>query len=124
VSAYLIPTRERLPRLAFAVLAIAVPALAVLCFLPLNIGGWRACILTRLFRVENWAVVVPRPTNFHPQVPPGFKVSVFVKGFTEPRWLAVAANGDVFVSDSAARAVVVLLDPHGKGSPFATSAHT
>jgi glucose/arabinose dehydrogenase len=105
--------RSVLRRGLFAVLTVA--AITLVMFL-LNAAGWRARILARLFRVENWPVVVPPPTNFQPQVPPGFKVSVFAKGFTEPRWLAVASNGDVFVADSAAGAVVVLRDPHEKGS--------
>jgi glucose/arabinose dehydrogenase len=92
--------------------AAAVLALVVVLF---NIGGWRARILARLLRVENQPVIVPPPPNFQPQVPPGFKVSVFVRGFTQPRWLAVAPNGDVFVADSAAGRVVVLHDPQGKG---------
>ena len=98
---------------SIAVVAIAAAALSV--FLLLNPGGCRARILARLFRVYNYPVVVSPPPNFQPQVPPGFRVSVFAKGFTEPRWLAVAPNGDVFVADSAAGAVVVLHDPGGKG---------
>jgi glucose/arabinose dehydrogenase len=93
---------------------IAGATLAVL-FFALNPRGWRARGLARLFRVENHPIVVPPPPNFQPQVPPGFGVSVFAKGFTEPRWLAVAPNGDVFVADSAAGAVVVLHDSKGKG---------
>ena len=93
----------------------AAAALALLFFLS-NPGGWRARILARLLRVDNYPVVVPPPPNFQPQVPPGFKVSVFAKGFTEPRWLAVSPSGDVFVADSAAGSVVVLHDPEGKGS--------
>jgi glucose/arabinose dehydrogenase len=94
----------------------AMAAAAMSVFFLLNPGGWRARILARLFRVYNYPVVVSPPINFRPQVPPGFKVSVFAKGFTEPRWLAVAPNGDVFVADSAAGSVVVLRDPQGKGS--------
>jgi glucose/arabinose dehydrogenase len=81
----------------------------------LNTGGRRALIVARLFRVDNDPVIVPRPANFRPQVPPGFDVSIFATGFAEPRWLAVAPNGDVFLADSAAREVVVLHDSQGKG---------
>jgi hypothetical protein len=59
--------------------------------------------------------VVSPPANFQPQVPAGFKVSVFARGFAEPRSLAVAPNGDVFVADSAAGEVVVLHDQQGQG---------
>ena len=61
-------------------------------------------------------MVVSPPANFQPQVPPGFKASVFAKGFTQPRWLAVAPNGDVFVADSPIGEVVVLHDPQSRGS--------
>ena len=109
------PIKRLLSRLLVTVVTIAAVALTGSFFL-LNPGGWRTRILARLFRVDNYPVVVPPPPNFQPQVPPGFKVSVFAKGFTEPRWLAVAPNGDVFVADSAAGSVVVLHDPQGKGS--------
>jgi len=82
----------------------------------LNVGGWKTRIRARLFRTGNWPVVVSPPANFQPQVPPGFKASVFAKGFTQPRWLAVAPNGDVFVADSPIGEVVVLHDPQSRGS--------
>ena len=59
---------------------------------------------------NNPPVVVPLPANFKPQVPSGFGVSIFAKGFTQPRWLAIAPNGDVFAADSAIGEVVVLDD--------------
>jgi glucose/arabinose dehydrogenase len=43
-------------------------------------------------------------------------VTVFASGFVEPRWLAVAPNGDVFVADSAPGEVVVLHYRQGQGS--------
>ena len=107
------PFKTRLWRRVGAIVTIAAAALFV--FLLLNVGGWRARILARLFRVDNRPVVVPAPSNFQPQVPRGFKASVFAEGFTEPRWLAVAPDGDVFVADSAAGAVVVLHDPQKIG---------
>jgi glucose/arabinose dehydrogenase len=64
-----------------------------------------------VFRVDNRPVVVPPPPDFRPHVPAGFKVTVFAEGFAEPRWLAIAPDGDVFVADSAAGTVVVLHDP-------------
>jgi glucose/arabinose dehydrogenase len=94
--------------------AFAAAVLAI-CILLVNVGGWRARVIARLLRVDNDPVVILPPPNFQPQVPPGFKVSVFARGFTGPRWLAVAPNGDVFVADSAAGAVVVLHDPQGRG---------
>ncbi len=108
-------SKKALSQRASAAVAISAAALLVLS-LALNLGGYRARILARLFRVDNWPVIAPPPKNFQPQVPPGFKVSVFSQGFSEPRWLAVAPNGDVFVADSAAGTVVVLRDPQRKGS--------
>ena len=98
--------------ITLGLVAIAILALIV----QLNVGGWKTRIRARLFRTGNWPVVVSPPANFQPQVPPGFKVSVFAKGFTQPRWLAVAPNGDVFVADSAIGEVVVLQDPQSRGS--------
>ena len=92
---------------------IAAAALALISLL--NIRGWRSRVLKRALRVDNWPTVVSPPANFHPTVPPGFQVSVFATGFTEPRWLAVAPNGDVFVADSAVGKMLILRDPQGKG---------
>lgn len=94
---------------------IALIAAVIVVFALLNVGGWRARILARLFRVDNQPVIVPPPQNFQPHVPPGFEVSVFARGFSQPRWLAVASNGDVFVADSADGKVIVLHDPHATG---------
>jgi glucose/arabinose dehydrogenase len=83
--------------------------------LLVNVGGWRVRLWARLTRVENWPEIAPSPADFQPKLPAGFKVSVFAAGFTEPRWLAVASNGDVFVADSAAGKVIVLHGLSAKG---------
>ncbi|MGA9041471.1 MAG: sorbosone dehydrogenase family protein [Terriglobales bacterium] len=98
------------------ILMATMAAVALVVFLLLNVRGWRALVLARLLRVDNDPVVVKPPANFQPTVPAGFKVSVFAAGFTGPRWLAVAPDGDVFVADSAAGEVLVLQDRQGKGS--------
>ena len=98
--------------ITLGLVAIAILALIV----QLNVGGWKTRIRARLFRTGNWPVVVSPPANFQPQVPSGFKVSVFARGFAQPRWLAIAPNGDVFVADSAIGEVVVLQDPQSRGS--------
>jgi len=98
------------------VVALAMISVAIGVVLLLNVGGWRARLLSRLTRVENWPVVVPPPAGFRPQVPPGFRVSIFASGFTGPRWLSVAPNGDVFVADSAAGEVIVLHGVSAEGS--------
>ncbi len=55
--------------------------------------------------------------DFRPRPLRGFRVSLFAKGFREPRYLAVAPDGDVFVTDSSAGELIVLHDPgHGAAS--------
>jgi glucose/arabinose dehydrogenase len=109
-----LPSHHVLRRSFIALGLIIAAALAVI--LLLNVGGWKMRILARVLRTDNWPVVVSPPANFQPQVPLGFKVSVFARGFTQPRWLAVAPSGDVFVADSAIGEVVVLHDPQRQGS--------
>lgn len=48
-------------------------------------------------------------------VPAGFQVSVYASGFEKPRLMALAPNGDVFVSDEQAGRVWALLDRDGNG---------
>ena len=89
---------------------LAFAALSFALFFALNPRGYRARIVARLLRTNNSPIVAPLPPNFQPQVPSGFEASVFAAGFEEPRWLAVAPNGDVFVADSGAGNVIVLHD--------------
>jgi glucose/arabinose dehydrogenase len=99
-------------RRAVVVLAAAV---IVVLLLVLNPGGWRARVLARLLRVDNQPMIIAPPANFLPQVPSGFRVSVFAGGFRQPRWLAIAPDGDVFVADSDAGEIVVMHDAHHEG---------
>src|SRR5579884_4012523 len=63
-----------------------------------------------------------RPTpGFMPKALPGFQVSLFAKGFREPRYLAIAPNGDVFLADTSGGRVYVLHDP---GNGAASGART
>jgi len=91
----------------WGLILLAGVALAI-CLLLLNPGGRPARILARLLRVNNYPTVVPPPPDFQPRLPRGFKASVFARGFSQPRWLAVAPDGAIFVADSAAGQVVVL----------------
>ena len=102
-----------LRRSSIVLLMVSLGILVLL--LLLNVGGWRERVLKRVLRVNNAPTVVPPPPDFQPSVPPGFKVTVFARGFQQPRWLAIAPNGDVFVADSAAGEVVLLQDRPGKG---------
>jgi glucose/arabinose dehydrogenase len=63
----------------------------------------------------------PSP-GFKPRALAGFQVSMFAKGFKEPRYLAVAPNGDVFLADTGGNTVYVLHDPgSGKASDTRTT---
>jgi len=55
------------------------------------------------------------PAGFLPTAPEGFRVSVFAKDFSNPRFLAVAPNGDVFVANTGAGQLIVLRDPQHTG---------
>lgn len=60
--------------------------------------------------------VVPMPSGAKLTVPKGFKVNVFAEGdFREPRWMILAPNGDVFLSDSRANSIIVLRDKNKDG---------
>lgn len=49
------------------------------------------------------------------KLPDGFKVSLYAEGFQQPRFMTVAKNGDVFISDSRAGTVVVIPDANKDG---------
>lgn len=49
------------------------------------------------------------------RVPAGFQVTGFAEGFKRPRFMAVAPNGDVFLSDTATGTVYVLPDADKDG---------
>ncbi len=55
--------------------------------------------------------VIQQPADAVLTLPEGFRIDVFAEGgFTYPRWMALAPNGDVFVADSRANSVMVLRD--------------
>jgi len=59
--------------------------------------------------------VVARPAQPDFHLPPGFSVNEFAGGFTSPRWLAVAPNGDVFLTLPEEGKVMLLRDADGDG---------
>ena len=60
--------------------------------------------------------LVPRPAGAQFDVPPGFTVETYAEGdFTNPRWMALAPNGDVFVADSKANQIQLLRDSNNDG---------
>jgi glucose/arabinose dehydrogenase len=69
---------------------------------------------------NNFPRVVPKPAGAALKLPPGFKAEVFVTGLTGPRAMAVAPNGDVFISETTAGRVKVLR-PSADGSTAAVT---
>jgi len=58
--------------------------------------------------VENSSRVVPRPVGVLLQVPKGFAIRPFAAGLSDPRWMAVAPNGDVFLAEPGAGKITLL----------------
>jgi glucose/arabinose dehydrogenase len=60
---------------------------------------------------------IPRPPGAELHVPSGFAIHPFAEGgFENPRWMALAPNGDVFLADSERGSVWLLRDTAGKGA--------
>jgi glucose/arabinose dehydrogenase len=64
-----------------------------------------------------------RPQDAWPRAPQGFTVSEFAKGLNNPRKIATAPNGDVFVAESMPGRVKVLRDGDGDGKPEVNSVY-
>ena len=66
--------------------------------------------------VNNGPNVIAQPANATLNVPKGFEVTTFAEGgFTRPRWMALAPNGDVFLADSEGSQIFVLRDTNKDG---------
>lgn len=65
--------------------------------------------------VANSAGRVSRPTDARLRVPDGFRSTLFRVGLRGPRWMAVAANGDVVLAESNAGRLSILRDADGDG---------
>jgi glucose/arabinose dehydrogenase len=61
--------------------------------------------------------VVARPARAVPQVPPGFRATLFTSGLSGPRAMRVAPNGDVFVAETRAGRIRVLRAADGADKP-------
>jgi len=64
---------------------------------------------------DNTPEVTARQDPSSLRLPPGFSVNEFAGGFRYPRWLAVAPNGDVFLTLPRRGAVLRLRDANGDG---------
>ena len=67
--------------------------------------------------VNNHPRTVKRPEGAQPRVPAGFQVEEFAAGFTNPRLIRTAPNGDVFLAESEAGRIRVLRARDGAGKP-------
>jgi glucose/arabinose dehydrogenase len=70
--------------------------------------------------VDNGPRLVRQPAGAQPRVPAGFKIEQFASGFSYPRYLATAPNGDIFVTESNQNSVKILRDTDGDGKPDLT----
>src|ERR1017187_6039060 len=50
--------------------------------------------------VENNSKIIGWPEGKTPISPAGFKVTLFAEGLDNPRWMYIAPNGDIFVSEA------------------------
>ena len=64
--------------------------------------------------------LVRQPAGAQPRVPPGFKIEQYASGFSYPRYLLTAPNGDLFVTESRTNSIKVLRDKDGDGKPDLT----
>jgi glucose/arabinose dehydrogenase len=65
---------------------------------------------------NNPPIVIPPPPGAKLQLPPGFEIATFAEGqFIEPRWMALAPNGDVFLADSRPGRIWILRDSDDDG---------
>lgn len=65
--------------------------------------------------VNNFPIVVPKPATATLTMPKGFKAEIFAEGLNNPRWMAQAPNGDIFVAESGPNRITVLRDTQKKG---------
>lgn len=66
---------------------------------------------------SNTPSVVDRPAGAALKVPPGFGITEFAHGLTNPRQIRVAPNGDIFVAESEADRIRVLRAADGAATP-------
>jgi glucose/arabinose dehydrogenase len=70
--------------------------------------------------VDNSPREVRPPAGAQPKVPAGFKIEQYASGFSYPRYLVTAPNGDIFVTESRENSIKVLRDNNGDGKPDVT----
>ena len=71
--------------------------------------------------VANAPRPISRPDGATLAVPAGFRVNLFARGLDHPRWMTVAANGDVFLAQPKPGTVTLLRDSDGDGQADLTT---
>src|SRR6266849_3138537 len=59
--------------------------------------------------------IVSRPAGAALHVPPGFKVALYASNLDDPRNMALAPNGDIFVAETGAGRISILRDQNRDG---------
>ena len=70
---------------------------------------------------DNGGNMIARPKGVLPEVPKGFSIAPYVTGLSNPRFMALAPDGDVYLAESYANKITLLHD--GKATTFATGFH-
>lgn len=65
---------------------------------------------------SNPSRIVRPPPGAEPKVPPGFHVNLFASSLSDPRWMAIAPDGDVFLAEPSAGRITLLRDTKGAGA--------
>ena len=67
---------------------------------------------------RNQSKVIPRPEGAELTAPPGFQISTYAEGeLQNPRYMALAPNGDVFVAECYKNRIQLLRDNGGVAGP-------
>lgn len=64
---------------------------------------------------QNFSKIVLRPAGAELAMPAGFSVTEYAADLKKPRWMQIAANGDVFVAESEEGQISILRDSNNDG---------
>lgn len=102
---------RRIAGISLVLLGVASAALAATDDHPGKHFQVSPADLPKPFATPAAAVVsqkIPRPAGVVPAAPRGFTVSVYASGLSDPRWMAMAPNGDVFLAETGSGDIKIL----------------
>jgi glucose/arabinose dehydrogenase len=70
---------------------------------------------------DNGGNMIARPQGVLPQVPPGFVAEPYVTNLSNPRFMALAPDGGVFLAESRANKITLL--KNGRATPYLAGFH-